>query len=66
MASNKSTDDEELMSRDLDEARQRALNALKTSFINQRDCGLIPDDAVTVFNQAIKSVQDEQQATQIA
>ena len=59
-------DDEEAMSRDLEEARQRALNALKTSFSNQRDCGLIPDDAVTVLNQAINSVQDEQQSTQIA
>ena len=60
------TNNENSMACDLEEARQRALNALKTSFANQRSCGLIPDDAVTVLNQAVNSVQDEQQSTQIA
>ena len=52
--------------RDLEEARQRSLNALKTSFAKQRNDGLISDDAVTVLNQAVNSVQEEHQSSQIA
>ena len=48
---------------DLEEARQRVLNALKTSFGKQRNDGLITDDAVTVLNQAVNSVQSEQQGS---
>ena len=50
--------------RDMEEARQRVLNALKTSFKKQRNDGLISDDAVTVLNQAVNSVQNEHQSTQ--
>ena len=48
----------------MEEARQRVLNALKTSFKKQRNDGLISDDAVTVLNQAVNSVQNEHQSTQ--
>jgi len=50
--------------RDMEEARQRVLNALKTSFAKQRNDGLISDDAVTVLNQAVNSVQNENQSGQ--
>ena len=50
--------------KDMEEARQRVLNALKTSFSKQRNDGLISDDAVTVLNQAVNSVQNENQSTQ--
>ena len=48
----------------MEEARQRVLNALKTSFAKQRNDGLISDDAVTVLNQAVNSVQNENQSGQ--
>ena len=42
-----------------EEARQRALNALKTSFSKQRNKGLLSDEAVTVLRQAVDSVQND-------
>jgi len=63
-ADQQSTDTQFTAARDMEEARQRVLNALKTSFAKQRNDGLISDDAVTVLNQAVNSVQNEQQSTQ--
>lgn len=59
-----SNDTQLTAARDMEEARQRVLNALKTSFSKQRNDGLISDDAVTVLNQAVNSVQNENQSTQ--
>lgn len=62
------TDDMEADQSDVDknfeEARQRALNALKTSFAKQRNKGLLTDEAVTVLRQAVDSVQNDSTSVQ--
>jgi len=47
-----------------EEARQRSLNALKTSFAKQRNKGLLTDEAVTVLRQAVDSVQNDPSSVQ--
>lgn len=65
-ADERSNDAQLTAARDMEEARQRVLNALKTSFAKQRNDGLISDDAVTNLNQAVNSVQNENQSGQFA
>ena len=50
--------------KNFEEARQRALNALKTSFTKQRNKGLLTDGAVTVLKQAVDSVQSDSTSVQ--
>jgi len=53
------------MDKYFEEARQRALNALKTSFTKQRNKGLLTDEGVTVLRQAVDSVQNDPTSIQL-
>lgn len=50
---------------DYHEARQRAMNAMKTCFVKQRNNGHLTDDAVLVLKQAVDSVQSDHKSTQL-
>lgn len=50
---------------DYQEARQRAMNAMKTSFVRQRNQGHLTDDAVVTLKQAIDSVQADRKSVQL-
>ena len=52
------------VNKQFEEARQRSLNALKISFMKQRNTGLLTDEVVTVLRQAVDSVQNDNTSNQ--